>query len=421
MKDMIDQELSNSDQELGKTVAIIGGGPAGLMAAEHLATAGLKVDLYDAMPSVGRKFLLAGKGGLNLTHSEPLPRFISRFGKDADRFAPWLEEFGPEQVRAWAVGLGVETFVGTSGRVFPAEFKAAPLMRAWVRRLRGLGVRFHPHCRWLGFDANNALQFTDKERGLTISSDAALLALGGASWPKLGSDGGWASMLERSLGCRTAAFKPANCGFLTGWSEHMRSHFGSPLKTVALTFQGRRLKGEALIADYGIEGSAIYALSAALRDAIEAEGHALLEIDLKPDLTLEQIRERLAKPRGRLSQSNWLRKALNLPPVAIALLRECAPAPTAEAIKALPLILTGTRPMEEAISTAGGLLFEELDENFMIKRRPGLFAAGEMLDWEAPTGGYLLTGCLSQGVAAARGIMEWLDIHPNDRSGDLTP
>lgn len=389
-----------------KTIAIIGGGPAGLMAAEKLAEAGFLVDLYDAMPSVGRKFLLAGKGGLNLTHSEPLPRFISRFGKDAERFTPWLEAFGPEQLRAWAAGLGVETFVGTSGRVFPLEFKSAPLMRAWVRRLRQLGVRFHANCKLLRFNESNGLELIGKEGEFTIQPDAALLAMGGASWPRLGSDGGWAGLLK-GIGCLLAPFRPANCGFLVGWSSYMQPHFGSPLKTVALTFQGRRLKGEALIADYGIEGSAIYALSAALRDAIEADGEAILSLDLKPDLPLEAVHEKLSRPRGRLSLSNWLRKALGLSPVAIALIHECG-APTAESLKALPLRLTGTRPIAEAISTAGGLCFEELDGNFMLTRRPGLFAAGEMLDWEAPTGGYLLTGCISQGVSAAKGIENWL-------------
>ena len=389
-----------------KTIAIIGGGPAGLMAAERLAQAGFRVDLYDAMPSVGRKFLLAGKGGLNLTHSEPLPRFISRYGKDAERFAPWLEAFGPEQLRAWAAGLGVETFVGTSGRVFPQEFKSAPLMRAWVRRLRQLGVRFHANSKLLRLSDNNILELIGKQGKFTIHPDATLLAMGGASWPRLGSDGGWAGLLE-GIGCQLAPFRPANCGFLVGWSSYMQPHFGSPLKTIALTFQGRRLKGEALVTDYGIEGSAIYALSAALRDAIEAKGEAILTLDLKPDLSLEAVHEKLSRPRGRLSLSNWLRKALGLSPVAIALIHECGQ-PTAESLKALPLRLTAARPIAEAISTAGGLRFEELDGNFMLTRRPGLFAAGEMLDWEATTGGYLLTGCISQGVAAAKGIEEWL-------------
>ncbi|HVI50346.1 MAG TPA: TIGR03862 family flavoprotein [Candidatus Sulfotelmatobacter sp.] len=393
----------------GRNIGIVGGGPAGLMAAEHLARAGARVDLFDAMPSVGRKFLLAGKGGLNLTHSEPLPSFVHRYGRGSDHFKPLLEHFGPEQLRAWAAGLGVETFVGTSGRVFPQDFKAAPLMRAWVRRLRQLEVRFHAHCRWTGFDGGGGLAFRDPERSFARSFDAVLLALGGASWSRLGSDGSWAGLLA-GLGCRIAPFRPANCGFLASWSEHMAAHFGSPLKNVTLAFSGRSVKGEALIADYGIEGSAVYALSAALRDAIEADGQAWLSIDLKPDLSVEAVSEKLARPRGRLSQSNWLRKCLNLPPAAIALLWECGGKKviTAGTVKSLPLRLVGTRPLDEAISTAGGLCLEELDGNFMVRRRPGLFAAGEMLDWEAPTGGYLLTGCMSQGAAAARGIRSWL-------------
>lgn len=400
----------------GKSIGIIGGGPAGLMAAEILASAGATVDLFDAMPSVGRKFLLAGKGGLNLTHSEPLPRFIERYGRDAGFFASLLRDFGPEQIRAWSDGLGIETFIGTSGRVFPKDFKAAPLMRTWVRRLRALGVRFHPHCRWtaLGAPASSgvSLVITTPERSFEQTFSAVLLALGGASWSRLGSDGAWAPLLA-GRSCRMAPFAPSNCGFLHSWSPHMQPHFGSPLKNVALEFSGRRVKGEALIADYGIEGSAVYALSASLRDAIAATGAAELILDLKPDLSPDKVRERLSRPRGRLSLSNWLRKSLNLPPAAIALLRECGNAePGPESIstdlKSLRLRLTGTRPMDEAISTAGGLCLDELDENFMLRRHPGLFAAGEMLDWEAPTGGYLLTGCLSQGVAAGRGILAWL-------------
>lgn len=399
-----------------KRAVVVGGGPAGLMAAEVLAGTcpGIEVAIYDAMPSVGRKFLLAGKGGLNLTHSEPLPAFAARYGAHRDLFSRLLADFGPDQLRAWAAGLGIGTFVGTSGRVFPDEFKAAPLMRAWVRRLRGLGVAFHPRHRWTGFAADGSPCFITPDGEITVRADAVLLALGGGSWAKLGSDGGWVPTLT-ALGCAIAPLRPANCGFLTPWTAHMQPHFGQPLKNVALSIGPHRVKGEAMISDYGIEGGAVYALSAWLRDAIEAYGHADLRLDLKPDLDLPNLTARLAKPRGRLSLSNWLRKAIALPPAAVAVLREGNNADAlqdtarlAQAIKDTPLRLTAPRPMDEAISTAGGLKLEELDDALMLRRRPGLFCAGEMLDWEAPTGGYLLTGCFSTGWRAGHGMAAWL-------------
>ncbi|OIR02414.1 putative thiazole biosynthetic enzyme [mine drainage metagenome] len=396
-------------------VCIVGGGPAGLLAAQELAAAGFGVALYDAMPSVGRKFLLAGKGGLNLTHGEDLERFISRYGASAGRMAPLLRAFGPAEVRAWAADLGIETFVGSSGRVFPAEFKAAPLMRAWVRRLRALNVALHPRCRWTGFTAEGALRFSTPRGLAEVRPRAALLALGGASWPRLGSDGGWVPLLA-GLGCAIAPLAPANCGFHVDWSPHLRALAGTPLKNVALSFGGQRRTGEAMLSEYGLEGGLVYALSAPLREAIAERGTATAWLDLKPDLPQADLAARLSRPRGRLSWPNWLKKALALPPAAIALLREGGPdaaqlndpAWLAARLKALPLTLTAPRPLAEAISSAGGLAFEELDDTLMLRRRPGLFAAGEMLDWEAPTGGYLLTGCLATGHRAAQGMAAWL-------------
>ncbi|PKU24868.1 TIGR03862 family flavoprotein [Telmatospirillum siberiense] len=396
-------------------ICVIGGGPAGLMAAETAAAGGADVVVCDAMPSVGRKFLLAGRGGLNLTHSEPGPAFVSRYGAEAGLFGGFLAEFGPDDLRAWARDLGIETFVGSSGRVFPAEFKAAPLLRAWVRRLRDQGITFRPRHRWAGFADDGALVFRSPRGEWHLSPGATVLALGGGSWPHLGSDGGWISPLQ-SIGCRIRPLRPSNCGFLVAWSSHMAPHFGQPLKAVALSFGGRRLRGEAMLTEYGIEGGAVYALSAALRDAIDRDGSAVLTVDLKPDFSEETLSERLARPRGRLSLSNWLRRTANLPPAAVALLRETAPAEAlarpaslARAIKTAPVPLHGARPLAEAISSAGGLCFEELDDDLMVRRRPGLFAAGEMLDWEAPTGGYLLTGCFATGRRAGRGALRWLE------------
>ncbi|HLN24478.1 MAG TPA: TIGR03862 family flavoprotein [Patescibacteria group bacterium] len=396
------------------SVCVVGGGPAGLMAAEVLSAGGARVTLCDAMPSVGRKFLLAGKGGLNLTHSEPLPAFTARFGDKAERFAGLFADFGPDALRAWSAGLGIDTFVGTSGRVFPAEFKAAPLLRAWVRRLRILGVQFRPRHRWTGFAEDGALCFDTPNGEQRLTADATVLALGGGSWPQLGSTGGWVALAE-GLGLRVEPLKPANSGFVTAWSPFMAAHFGTPLKNVALSFGGQRIKGEMVLSEYGLEGGAVYALSAALREGIARDGQAVLSIDIKPDLSEAALVERLSKPRGRLSMSNSLRKSINLVPAAVALLREGAdaadladPVRLARRIKAVPVTLTACRPLAEAISTAGGIAFDELDEQLMARRRPGLFIAGEMLDWEAPTGGYLLTGCFATGSRAGQGALRWL-------------
>ncbi|EME68630.1 flavoprotein [Paramagnetospirillum caucaseum] len=383
---------------------VVGAGPAGLMAAEAMAGRGRAVEVFDAMPSPGRKFLLAGKGGLNLTHSEPLERFTARYGAAAGFMAPLLAEFGPEQLRAWAEGLGVETFVGSSGRVFPAGMKAAPLLRAWIRRLRGLGVVLHTRRRWLGWDGDGRLRFAGPEGEERIAAGACVLALGGASWPNLGSDGGWAPILaEQGIGI--APLRPANCGFDLDWSPAFAGRFaGGRTGTVDLSFGGVRRRGEISITATGIEGGAVYGLSASLRDALATTGEAVLRIDLMPDWSPERVAAALARPRGSRSLSTFLKKALPLPPTALALLREMSPATDAkglaDAVKALPLALRRPRPLAEAISTAGGVALAEVDGNLMLRRRPGTFAAGEMLDWEAPTGGYLLTGCFASGRRA---------------------
>ena len=378
--------------EQQKSVAIIGGGPAGLFAAEILGRAGLKVTVHDRMTTVGRKLLMAGRGGLNLTHSEPLGTFLGRYGAAEAFLTPVIEAFPPTALRDWAAGLGQTTFVGSSGRVFPETLKASPLLRAWLRRLGELGVEFRMGSEW---------------RGENLGADATLLALGGASYPRLGSDGSWASILAEK-GIAIAPLRPANCGFKVEWSDLFKERFqGQPLKNIALSFAGRAIRGEAMITADGIEGGAVYALSSALRDAIAVEGRAILEIDLCPDRSPADLTKALARPRGALSQSNFLRKALNLSPIAINLLRETAQ--PAEGIKALPIALVAPQSLERAISTAGGIALSELDENFMLKRLPGTFAAGEMLDWEAPTGGYLLQAVFASGAAAARGILSWLD------------
>jgi len=391
---------------------IIGGGPAGLMAATTLIEAGQAVHLYERMPSVGRKFLMAGKGGLNLTHSEKRERFVERYGKEQERFSNYLKDFGPEEMVALANRLGIETFVGTSGRVFPKDFKAAPLLRSWVRHLRKLGVVFHVRHRWTGFDDLGQATFEHLGETITAKGAATLLAFGGASWPKFGSDGSWVSILE-SKGVNIAPLRPSNCGFLVSWSERLTTkHEGAPLKNIALSFGDQQIKGEMVLSSYGIEGTPVYALSGPMRDTIEVEGQAVLNIDLKPGLSLEQITTRLSKPRGKASLTNFLRKALKLTPPAISLLMEATTpeeraekATLAKAIKELPLTLTGTRPIEEAISSAGGIHFDALDDTLMIKALPSIFAAGEMLDWEAPTGGYLLQGCFATGVRAAKGML----------------
>jgi len=403
-----------------KSVAIIGGGPAGLMAAEVLLNSGVKVDLYDAMPSVGRKFLLAGKGGMNITHSEPLDQFLSRYGKCRAHIEPLLNTFGPDELRDWIHGLGIETFVGTSGRVFPVDMKAAPLLRAWLHRLRAGGVRFHMRHRWLGWDGQGHLRFETPQGEKVKEADALLLALGGGSWARLGSDGAWVSLLAER-GIPIAPLKPANCGFECDWSEHLRSGFaGQPLKSVAVNFTDvdgivHRRQGEFVLTKTGVEGGLIYALSAHLRDAVDTKGSALIHIDHAPARDLQRVIDEVSHPRGSRSMASHLQSRLSIRGVKAALLRELAskedyadPVRLAHAIKALPLRLNATRPLDEAISSAGGVLFEALDEHLMARTNPGLFCAGEMLDWEAPTGGYLLTACFSSGRAAGNGVLNWL-------------
>ena len=382
-------------------VAVIGGGPAGLIAAEHLVQAGLAVSVFDRMPSVGRKFQLAGRGGLNLTHSEPLSRFLGRYGPARPALARAIEAWPSDALRAWCAELGQDTFVGSSGRVFPRAFKATPLLRAWLVRLAGLGVRVHAGHRWVGWDDAGALRFATAVGEARVRPAATVLALGGASWPRLGSDGGWAPLL-RDRGIAVNPFRPANCGFLHPWSPVFRAHAGEPLKRIAATFGGETVRGEAVLTADGIEGGVIYALSRPLRDAIDAGGSATLTLDLRPDLDTAALARRLGG-HGQ-SLANALRRG-GLAPAAAGLVREVGGAgPLAERIKALPLRLVGARPIERAISSAGGIALAELDAGFMLRRLPGVFAVGEMLDWEAPTGGYLLQAAFSTGVAAARAV-----------------
>jgi uncharacterized flavoprotein (TIGR03862 family) len=398
-----------------KRVAIIGGGPAGLAAAEELLAAGAEVRLFDSMPSLGRKFLMAGKSGLNLTHSEPFETVLTRFGTARPHLEAALRAFTPNELRQWAAMLGVETFVGSSGRVFPSDFKAAPLLRAWLRRLRAGGLAIHVRHRWQGWTASGALAFETPEGAESFEANATILALGGASWPKLGSDGSWIPKLA-ARGVAIHPLRPANCGFDVAWSAYLRERFaGQPVKPVMLTFGGQSHRGEFVISQHGVEGSGIYALSAALRDTIVEKGKAVLMLDLAPDKDEARLTGELARPRGKLSTANHLRKAAGVGGVKAALLREGLPADAfndparlAAGIKALPLTLLRTRPIAEAISSAGGVAFEALDENFMLREAPGVFCAGEMLDWEAPTGGYLLTACFATGRAAGKGAARWL-------------
>ncbi len=398
-------------------VAIIGGGPAGLMAAEVLGQAGVDVDLYDAMPSVGRKFLLAGVGGMNITHAEDYAAFVSRYAERAGDLRPLLDAFSPDSLREWIHGLGIDTFVGSSGRVFPSDMKAAPLLRAWLKRLRESGVQLHTRQRWLGWDEHGALRIAGPQGETQVEADATLLALGGGSWARLGSDGAWVPLLQ-NRGIAIAPLQPANCGFeVAGWSEHLREKFaGAPLKTVSLALPGEApRKGEFVLTATGIEGSLVYALSAPIRNTINRDGAATVLLDLLPDRTLTQVASALARPRGSQSMAKHLHRQLKLDGVKAALLRELtdattfqAPQALAAAIKALPIRLVRPRPLDEAISSAGGVPFEELDEDLMLRRLPGVFCAGEMLDWEAPTGGYLLTACFAIGRAAAEGMLRWL-------------
>jgi uncharacterized flavoprotein (TIGR03862 family) len=400
-------------------LAIIGGGPAGLMAAEVAATAGVGVDVYDAMPSLARKFLLAGKSGLNLTYAEPFSDFVTRYGARRDRLEPLLSDFDADAVRSWAANLGVDTFVGSSGRVFPVAMKASPLLRAWLRRLYGLGVRFHPRHRWQGWNAEGALRFETASGPLTIRPAAVILALGGGSWARLGSDGAWLPWL-RERGVNMEPLRPANCGFDSNWTDHFAGRFaGVPVKPVSARLAGHEphqaRRGEFVISRTGVEGSLIYALSAPLRDRLDTTGAAELLLDLAPDRDAGQLLSALRKPRAKLSFSQYLRRTLGLPPVKIGLLREALDEPVlrdaerlALALKALPLRLTATRPLDEAISSAGGVDFDELDASLMLRKLPGVFCAGEMLDWEAPTGGYLLTACLATGRVAGLDAAAWL-------------
>ena len=414
--------------ESAPRVAVVGGGPAGLMAAETLVAAGLAVELFDAMPSVGRKFLLAGKGGLNLTHGEPLPAFRARYGARAEGVGRWLEALSPQSLRDWAAGLGIETFVGSSGRVFPADLKAAPLLRAWLHRLRGAGVAFHMRHRWQGWDPDGALRFATPAGTLLRRPVATLLALGGASWPRLGSDGTWQPALA-GAGAELAPLRPSNCGFdvglpgrAPGWSAFLRErHGGAPIKPVVLSFAPRdggrafRRQGEFVLTAGGIEGSLVYAASSALRDEIAAHGEATVELDLLPDRDPAFVAAEAARPRGSRSLATHLKSRLGIEGAKAALVhevlgREAAhdPARMARALKALPLRLVAPRPVQEAISSAGGVRLESLDERLMLKSRPGVFCAGEMLDWEAPTGGYLLNACFASGRVAGLGAVDWL-------------
>lgn len=403
-----------------KRVAVIGGGPAGLMAAEVLAAGGVQVDVYDAMASVGRKFLLAGKGGMNITHSEPYPDFVRRYGARQDEVARWLEEFDADAVRAWIHDLGIETFIGTSGRVFPLEMKAAPLLRAWLHRLREAGVRFHMRHRWLGWqDGRLRLATPDGER--LVDADATILALGGASWARLGSDGAWQPLLAER-GVAISPLAPANCGFDVDWSEHFSSRYaGAPLLTVAAGFQGQDdaiawRKGQFVITQGGVEGSLVYALSAPLRDQIASTGSATLWLDLAPDHDAERVFDEVTRPRGSRSMSSHLQSRLGIKGVKAGLLHECLsredymdPERLAAGIKRLPVKLLRPRPIDEAISSAGGVRFDALaGGTSMLSALPGAFVAGEMVDWEAPTGGYLLTACFASGRAAGRDILAWL-------------
>ncbi|WP_373291624.1 NAD(P)/FAD-dependent oxidoreductase [Bradyrhizobium guangdongense] len=397
----------------------MGAGPAGLMAAEVLAQGGARVTIYDAMPSAGRKFLMAGRGGLNLTHSEPLADFLLRYRQAMPHLRAAVEAFPPDALRDWSAGLGQLTFVGSSGRVFPKSFKASPLLRAWLRRLDVSGAQFAFRHRWTGWDETGRLQFQTPDGPRAIAAAASLLALGGASWPRLGSDGAWVDLLA-AKGIIISKLRPANSGFTVSWSDVFRDRFeGQPLKGVALTIGAHTVRGEAMITRGGIEGGAIYALSAELREAVLALGQATLTIALRPDLGTDALTTRLSGTRGKQSLANFLRKAVQLSPVGIGLMQEAAiasgrplaslsPAELAHLVNAIPVGLTGTAPIERAISTAGGIEFGELDEHFMLRKLPGMFAAGEMLDWEAPTGGYLLQASFATGVAAGRGALAWL-------------
>jgi uncharacterized flavoprotein (TIGR03862 family) len=398
------------------SVIVIGGGPAGLMSAEVLIQHGVTVDVYDSMSSLGRKFLMAGRGGLNLTHSEPFEQFISRYGKRKGEIEKWLKEFTPDNLRQWAEGLGIETFVGTSGRVFPMEMKSSPLLRAWLKRLDEAGVNFHLQHRWVGWNTDKSLKFETAEGEKSVRSDAVVLALGGGSWAKLGSDGAWIKWLDQA-GAEINPLKPSNCGFDVAWSPHFREKFdGQPLKSVALSFGEFHRQGEFIVTKDGVQGSLIYAASASIRDEIEAQGKAVITLDMSPDRSHEWLVEKLSKPRGSRSMSSHLEKTVGLKGVKVGLLHEFMSKEdfgnmerVASFIKRMPIPLIAPRPLDEAISSAGGVTFESLDECLMLRAVPSVFCAGEMLDWEAPTGGYLLTACFASGRTAAAGVLKWLN------------
>jgi len=406
--------------EIQTEVAVIGAGPAGLMAAEVIARGGAQVTIYDAMPSAGRKFLMAGRGGLNLTHSEALPAFLTRYGAAMPHLAPAIEAFSPSTLRAWSEALGQPTFVGSSGRVFPQAFKASPLLRAWLRRLDGLGVQLALRHRWTGWDDDGRLLLATPDGRRGVDARTTVLALGGASWPRLGSDGAWVETLT-AKGVVVSPLRPANSGFTVAWSDLFKDRFeGQPLKGIALSFGAHTVRGEAMITRTGIEGGAVYALSSQLREAIIADGAATLKVALRPDADAAELVARLEAPRGKQSLSTFLRKAAHLSPAAIGLLQEAAmasgatlaslsPASLAGLINAVPVRLNGVAPIARAISSAGGIAFDELNPDFMIERLPGVFAAGEMLDWEAPTGGYLLQASFATGAGAGRGVLKWLE------------
>lgn len=409
---------SNESVPTAKTAAVIGGGPAGLMAAEMLAQSGLTVTIYDQMASVGRKFLLAGRGGLNLTHSEGIAAFIARYGDLAPQLRQAIETFPPSALRAWCEGLGQPTFVGSSGRVFPSTLKTSPLLRAWLKRIADLKVTFALRHRWTGWDQAGQLRFIHAGTEVLARPDVAILALGGGSWPKLGSDGAWADTLA-ARGIAIAPLRPSNCGFTVDWTEKFRAFEGQPLKPLTVSFNGRTVRGELIVTRDGLEGGAIYALSGPLRDAIDRTGKATITVDLSPDLSAAALVAKLDQPRGKQSLSNVLRKSAKLTGAAAGLLHESSLAfgkplaslktqDLAALIKAVPVRMTGTQPIAKAISSAGGMAFAELDDDFMLTKRPGVFAAGEMLDWEAPTGGYLLQASFATGLAAARGALMWL-------------
>lgn len=410
--------MSETIKPLETEILVIGAGPAGLMAAETLADAGQSVLVADAMPNPARKFLMAGRGGLNLTHSEPLFDFIARYGTARGWLAPTIRQFDPQNLIAWCHALGEETFVGSSGRVFPKSFKASPLLRAWLKRLNEKGVGFALRHRFTQLDTHDQAQFTTPEGPVTIKAKAIVLALGGASWPKLGSRGDWVPALQ-AHGIAIRPFLPANMGVLVNWSDHIVPRFaGEPIKRVTLTHGAQVSRGEAVLTQTGLEGGAIYALSASIRTALQINPTTVLTLDLRPDMPEKILLERLQQPRGKASQSTFLHRAAGLAPIGIALLREACGGPLppdafalARLIKALPVTVTGYAGLERAISSAGGIMREAVDEHFMLKTMAGVFVCGEMLDWEAPTGGYLLQACFAQGYAAALGVTHWLNTH----------